>query len=102
MRFQTGYYFRKGMVVQQNIGRTVYGSRGTIVKKTSHFFSESHFGGGGGWACTRYFTVHCVWSAGVIVPISNPHLPLISSPDSRCIIIPTKVWERDYIHFTVN
>ena len=47
------------MVVQQDlkkVGRNVYGSGDTIVTKTSHFFSGSHVGGGGG-ACTRYFTV---------------------------------------------
>ena len=32
MRFQTGYYFRKGVVVQQEF----------------EFFSGSHVGGGGG------------------------------------------------------
>ena len=36
MRFQTGYYLRKGMVVQQDfekVGRTVNGSGDTIFKK---------------------------------------------------------------------
>ena len=47
MRFQTGYYFRKGMV-----GRSVYGSRGTIVKITSRFFQGRTLGAEWG-ACTR-------------------------------------------------
>ena len=52
MRFQTGYYFRKGIVVQK-VGRNVYGSGDTIVKKT---FRVSRWGRRGG-ACTQYFTV---------------------------------------------
>ena len=32
----------------KKVGRTVYGSGDTIVKKTSLFFSGSHVGGGGG------------------------------------------------------
>ena len=52
MRFQTGYYFRKGMVVHKTlkkVGLTVYGSGNTIVKKT-FFFRVSRWGrkrGGG-------------------------------------------------------
>ena len=30
-RFQTGYYFRKGMVDFEKVGRTVYGSGDTLV-----------------------------------------------------------------------
>ena len=32
----------------KKVGRNVYGSGDTIVTKTSHFFSGSHVGGGGG------------------------------------------------------
>ena len=52
MRFQTGYYFRKGMVVQQDFekGRLhCLWLKRNIVKKTSHFFFRvSRWGRGGG------------------------------------------------------
>ena len=46
----------------KKVGRNVYGSGDTIVKKTSHFFQGLTLGAEGGGACMRYFTV----VAGVI------------------------------------
>ena len=51
MRFQTGYYFRKGMVVQQEFekGRSQrLWFRRYARLKNEPFFSGSHVGGGGG------------------------------------------------------
>ena len=60
MRFQTGYYFKKGMVVQQDFekGRSQrLWFRRYDRYKTSHFFQGLTLGAEGGGACTRYFTV---------------------------------------------
>ena len=62
MRFQTGYYFRKGIVVQQDFekGRSqrLWSRRYDRYKnKLAIFFRVSRWGrkgGGGGGACTRY------------------------------------------------
>ena len=70
MRFQTEYYFRKGMVVQQDFEKVAPFMVQEIrsLKKLAIFFRVSRWGrkggegggGGGGGACTRYFTVFSV------------------------------------------
>ena len=80
MRFQTGYYFRKGIVVQQDFekGRSqrLWSRRYDRYKnKLAIFFRVSRWGrrggGGGGGACTRYFTVFIITPSTTAVNASR-------------------------------